>query len=191
LTGVADIIEVAAPQDAAGTPGAGLLRDCPACGFRTARLSFGGCCSARCAEFLAAGGPPKSEQARRDDPFRLYPERIGPVGQLRGCDGCGLTFESRGLRLCPDCYLALGDKDDLRRYGPSVAERPVRRATCPICGGDLPMRAAGGKKSRAIFCSGRCQRRHARAKQGGLSAITRPPTIPGRNSAVIATEAAA
>jgi hypothetical protein len=99
------MIEVVAPQDAAGTPGAGLPRDCLACGFRTARLSLGGCCSSRCAEFLAAGGLPKSEQARHDDPFLLHPECIGPVGQLRGCDGCGLTFESRGLRLLGELML--------------------------------------------------------------------------------------
>jgi hypothetical protein len=167
-TGVPDMIEVGAPQDAAGTPGAGLPRDCLACGFRTARLSLGGCCSSRCAEFLAAGGPPKSEQARRDDPFLLHPECIGPVGQLRGCDGCGLTFESRGLRLYPDCYLRSGTRTicgvtgrawQSGRYGGRLV-----RSAAVICRCGLRV----GRKSRAMFCSGRCQRRHARAKQRGF-----------------------
>jgi len=151
-----------------------VMRACRACGFQFSHSEHGDCCSARCAAYLAAGGLTKADQVRADDPFAGHPERFGSVGQYVACAGCGLTFESRGLRYCPDCYLALGDKDDIKRYGPSVAERPVRRAQCQTCGAPLPMRGGkSGRKSLAIFCSERCRKRAGRAGKGDASPLGR------------------
>jgi hypothetical protein len=61
----------------------------------------------------------RDEAARLDDPFKDC--RFGPVGQFTACRGCGLTFESRGLKLCPDCYPALGDPVERKSQAPPPA----------------------------------------------------------------------
>jgi hypothetical protein len=141
-----------------------LQRSCKACGYGFLRSAFEPCCSARCADYLAAGGPDKATQARRDDPFADR-TRFGPVGEITSCRGCGLRFESRGLRYCPDCYVVLGDP--VERKTPSGAGRAVRKQVCQSCGGDLPAYLADGRKARqtSVFCSAACRlrahRRHA------------------------------
>jgi hypothetical protein len=106
----------------------------------------------------------RDEAARLDDPFRDH-RRFGPIGQFVSCIGCGLTFETRGLRLCPDCYPVLGDKDE--RKVPSSASRPVRKQVCRQCGGDLPAYRPDGKKARStsLYCSKACGWRAWRDQQ--------------------------
>jgi hypothetical protein len=136
---------------------------CKACGYGFLRSAFEPCCSARCADYLAAVGPDKATQARRDDPFADRP-RFGPVGQFIACAGCGLRFESRGLRYCPDCYLVLGDP--VERKTPSAAARAVRKQVCQGCGGDLPAYLANGRNARqaTVFCSDACRARAHRSR---------------------------
>jgi hypothetical protein len=148
-------------------------RSCRACGYGFLRSAFEPCCSARCADYLAAGGPDKATQARRDDPFADR-ARFGPVGQFITCAGCGLRFESRGLRLCPDCYAAMGDP--VERKAGCGAERAVRRQACQGCGGDLPAYSTTGRKARqtTTFCSSACKRRASR--RAGSVPDNRAPT---------------
>jgi hypothetical protein len=137
---------------------------CRACGYRYLNPVHGECCSARCAAYLAEGHPSKAEQERLDDPFADR-RRFGQTGVLVSCPGCGGQFESRGLRLCPDCYPALGDKADIKKYGnQSAAGRGVKKIACPECGGDVPAYGKDGRKSMAAYCSPRCQKRAARAR---------------------------
>jgi hypothetical protein len=114
-------------------------------------------------EYLAAGHPDKAAQARLDDPFADR-TRFGPVGQFTICRGCGLTFESRGLRLCSDCYAVLGDPVERRVV--SGADRPVRKQGCRVCGGDLPVYRPDGRKKQAtsLYCSVACRSRAQRQR---------------------------
>jgi hypothetical protein len=136
---------------------------CRACGYGFLKSAHGECCSARCAEYLAAGQPDKAAQARLDDPFSDR-TRFGSVGQFIACRGCGLMFETLGLRYCPDCYQVLGDP--VERKMPSAAARPVRKQTCRQCGGDLLAYRSNGKKTQAtnLYCSEACKQRAKRAR---------------------------
>ena len=142
------------------------LRHCKLCGahFLLKPENAGAvCCSTRCVEFLAAGVPSVADRERLDDPLRRL--SLGQFGQFISCQGCGLTFESRGLRLCPDCCLVLGDP--VERKVPSAAGRPVRKQTCLHCGGDLPAYRPDGRKVQGsvVFCSVRCRSRAQRRRQ--------------------------
>lgn len=92
--------------------------------------------------------------------------RKGPNGYFMKCAGCGFEFESRGLKFCYDCYAALGDKEDIRLHGlPSPETKAVgstQRKTCLQCSGDLPA-FSNKRRSKAVFCSERCQVRYRRA----------------------------
>jgi ribosomal protein L40E len=152
---------------AASLPSAGgvlVQHSCRACGYGFLRSAYGECCSARCVAYLAAGYPDKAAQARRDHPFADR-TRFGPVGQFTRCRGCGLTFESRGLRLCPDCYAVLGDP--VERKVSSIADRPVRKQVCRQCGGALPAYRASGRRklATALYCSPVCKRRAKRQRR--------------------------
>jgi hypothetical protein len=121
------------------------------------------------------GSPDKTAQVRLDDPFHDR-ARFGPAGQFTQCCCCGLTFESRGLGLCPDCYLVLGDPAE--RKTPSAASRPVRKQVCRSCGGDLPAYLPSGRKVRqsVTFCSSRCRLRAHREQRGSVfETDSRPP----------------
>jgi hypothetical protein len=142
------------------------LRHCKLCGahFLLKPENVGAvCCSTRCVEFLASGVPSAADRERLDDPLRRL--SLGQFGQFISCQGCGLTFESRGLRLCPDCCLVLGDP--VERKVPSAAGRPVRKQTCLHCGGDLPAYLENGKQKRrsVVFCSSRCRLLHHRRQR--------------------------
>lgn len=97
------------------------------------------------------------EVARRaDDPFRG--PRFGPIGQYRNCDLCGGKFESRGLKLCPDCYeirKAQPDFDDDRRWSSAAGRVTLKRLACLLCGGPIPAFTETGHKTRegTQFCS--------------------------------------
>jgi hypothetical protein len=161
-------------------------RSCKACGYGFLRSAHEPCCSARCADYLAAGGPDKATQIRRDDPFSDR-TRFGPVGQFTTCVGCGLTFESRGLRLCPDCYAAMGDP--VERKAGCGAERAVRKQVCQGCGGDLPAYSATGRKVRqsVIFCSPACRLR-AHRKNGSSETDNRPGRLEIADAPLAATQ---
>jgi hypothetical protein len=120
----------------------------------------------------------RDEAARLDDPFREG-AKYGPVGQLSNCRGCGLKFESRGLRFCPDCYSALGDPAE--RTAASAAERSVRKQTCRQCGGDLPRYGAGARKRMvtAVFCSPVCKARARRQRHRVPANRPSGATLPG------------
>ena len=160
---------------------------CRACGYGFLKSAHRECCSARCAEYLAAGYPDKAAQGRLDDPFRDH-SRSGPVGQFIACRGCGLTFESRGLRYCPDCYQVLGDS--VERKILSAAARPVRKQSCQRCGGDLPTYRPTGKKVQAsnLYCSKRCRQRAWRDRE---TAFGRSETMGGESGFRVREAAAA
>ena len=124
------------------------------------------------------GSPDKTAQVRLDDPFHDR-ARFGPAGQFTQCCGCGLTFESRGLGLCPDCYLVLGDPAE--RKTPSAASRPVRKQVCRYCGGDLPAYLPSGRKVRqsVAFCSLACKHRARRARAFAPDNRAPAPLPPG------------
>jgi hypothetical protein len=66
---------------------------CRACGNPFVPPGFDGCCSVRCTEYLAIAGQPVLGEpifCQRDEPIR--------------CWGCEVSFMSRGLRVCPECY---------------------------------------------------------------------------------------
>jgi endogenous inhibitor of DNA gyrase (YacG/DUF329 family) len=142
-------------------------RSCRACGFRFINSAHGDCCTARCAQYLAEGNPSKAEQERLDNPFSDR-RQFGPVGIYTTCRGCGGRFESRGLQLCPDCYPALGDRDDIKKYGAvSKAARAVLAKPCPECGGEVAAYTAEGKKNTATYCSNRCKGAAYRRRRDG------------------------
>jgi hypothetical protein len=120
--------------------------------------------------------------ASLDDPF-ADKTKFGPVGQFTKCRGCALTFESRGLQLCPDCYAVLGDK--VERKIPSAADRPVKKRPCQQCGGDMPAYHSDGRRVRtsARFCSESCRQRYAfvRAKQPPQPALAEGQISVSRN----------
>ena len=62
---------------------------CRACGYGFLKSAHRECCSARCAEYLAAGYPDKAAQGRLDDPFRDH-SRFGPVAILTAPPAPGL-----------------------------------------------------------------------------------------------------
>jgi hypothetical protein len=136
-------------------------RSCRACGFRFINSAHGDCCSARCAQYLAEGNPSKAEQERRDNPF-LDRRRFGPVGTYTNCRSCGHRFESRGLKFCAGCTNG-GVVEKRDRATAAVKTQP-----CPVCGGDVPAFTGKGRKSRATFCSERCQKRHERGQGAGF-----------------------
>ena len=97
------------------------------------------------------------EQARRaDDPFRA--PKFGPHGQYRNCDLCGGRFESRGLKLCPDCYEVRKKQpgfDDDPRWSSAAGRVTLKRRACLWCGGPIATFTETGRKVRegAQFCS--------------------------------------
>lgn len=97
------------------------------------------------------------EAAKRlDDPFRSA--KFGPNGQYRSCDWCGGRFESRGLRLCPDCYevrKAQPGFDDDPRWSSAAGRVTLKRKACLWCGGPIAALTEKGRKVRqgAQFCS--------------------------------------
>jgi hypothetical protein len=92
---------------------------------------------------------------RLDDPFRGL--QLGPIGQYRTCDLCGGKFESRGLKLCPDCYeirkAEAGFADD-RRWSSAAGRVTLKRRDCLWCGSPIPTFTESGHKTRqtAEFC---------------------------------------
>ena len=106
------------------------------------------------------------EEARKaDDPFRG--SKFGPVGQYRNCDMCGGRFESRGLKVCPDCYEIRkkepGFDDDKSWF--SKAEKPAfEHRLCQWCGAQID-RFRGTRKvpSNVQFCSTSHRKAHNRA----------------------------
>jgi hypothetical protein len=132
----------------------------------------------RAAPTISRRAVPTRPPRRRDDPFADR-TRFGPVGQFITCAGCGLRFESRGLRYCPDCYAAMGDP--VERKAGCGAERAVRRQACQGCGGDLPAYSTTGRKARqtTTFCSSACKRRASR-RAGSVPDNRAPTTYPSR-----------
>ena len=107
------------------------------------------------------------EHARRlDDPFRNS-LKFGPNGQYRMCDLCGGTFESRGLRLCPDCYEIRKQQpgfDDDKSFVSTAGKVTFDHRICLWCGAPIERFRDGRKISgRVMFCSAPHQRAHARA----------------------------
>lgn len=93
---------------------------------------------------------------RLDEPFRG--PKFGPIGQYRACDLCGGKFESRGLKLCPDCYEVRKTQagfDDDRRWSSAAGRVTLKRQACLWCGGPIASFTDTGHKVRlgAKFCS--------------------------------------
>lgn len=110
---------------------------------------------------------------RADDPFRGA--RFGPVGQYRNCDLCGGKFESRGLKLCPDCYeirKEQPDFDDDRRWSSAAGRATLKRRECLWCGGPIPAFTESGRKARegAQFCTPQHRLRWHRLDDDGRAA---------------------
>jgi hypothetical protein len=66
---------------------------CRACGNVFVPPGHGGCCSVRCVQYLEV-----ARQPVLGDP--VYCQRDEPIK----CWGCEVSFMSRGLRYCPECY---------------------------------------------------------------------------------------
>ncbi len=107
-----------------------------------------------------------SEQAKRlDDPFRAA--KFGTTGQYRVCDMCCGTFESRGLKLCPDCYEIRKQQpgfDDDKRFTSAAGKVAFEHRLCLWCQSPIE-RFRDGRKVRAdvAFCSKQHGQAHHRA----------------------------
>jgi hypothetical protein len=66
---------------------------CRACGNPFVPPGYDGCCSVRCGQYLEV-----ARQPVLGDP--IFCQRDEPVK----CWGCQVSFMSRGLRFCPECY---------------------------------------------------------------------------------------
>jgi hypothetical protein len=66
---------------------------CRACGGGFIPPAHGDCCSERCVHYLAVASVPVL-----GDP--IFCQRDEPIK----CWGCEVSFMSRGLRFCPECY---------------------------------------------------------------------------------------
>lgn len=103
---------------------------------------------------------------RLDDPFRGA--QFGPDGQYRSCDWCGGRFESRGLRLCPDCYevrKAQQGFDDDPRWSSAAGRVTLKKKACLWCGGPIAALTETGRKVRegTQFCERNHRQRWERA----------------------------
>ena len=133
---------------------------------------FGRFCSARCREWFDAGHPAH----RPLDTSRLCNLPIGPHGFLISCAGCGIRFDSKGLRCCStDCERSLGRKRELDAFLKDDPFRGVKRK-CVGCGGDIPNWRNGRRVSAATqFCKPVCQRKAA--KNAGLASGDQNPVL--------------
>jgi hypothetical protein len=66
---------------------------CRACGNPFVPPGYDGCCSVRCVQYLEV-----ARQPVLGDP--IFCQRDEPVK----CWGCEVSFMSRGVRFCPECY---------------------------------------------------------------------------------------
>jgi hypothetical protein len=148
---------------------------CFSCGrsfLYTTGNDFGRFCSARCREWFDAGYPAH----RPLDTSRLCNLPIGPHGFLISCAGCGIRFDSKGLRCCStDCEGSLGRKRELDAFLKDDPFRGVKRK-CLGCGGDIPNWRNGRRVSAATrFCKPVCQRQTA--KKAGLASGDQNPVL--------------
>jgi hypothetical protein len=147
-------------------------RHCRQCGHQfTARDELDIFCAKRCAGFWLEGVPTADEARREDDPFLANASRFGPVGQYTTCRMCGGRFESRGLRLCPDCYeirKKQPDFDDDPRWS-SAAGKATAARSCLWCGNALPAYRERRKvQSNVRFCSASHAEMYRRASPEAL-----------------------
>jgi hypothetical protein len=73
--------------------------------------SSAGCCSVRCTQYLEVARQPVLGNpvfCQRDEPIK--------------CWGCEVSFTSRGIRYCPECYF----KARAEIYAPDRTPTPVR-----------------------------------------------------------------
>jgi len=100
------------------------------------------------------------------------PMRRGPVGWFISCGHCGVEFESKGWRYCPQCMELPAEE---RREPLPSPTGPM--CQCPGCSRRIPKWRGGRRVSKATrFCSAKCANRARR-----LSDIA-PPGFDAPNS---------
>jgi hypothetical protein len=139
-------------------------------------------CSTNCVDQHDAGFTPRNQ----DHP--VYD------GVMLNCPGCNRPFRSRGLRSCSDKC----DREYLRRIAADTELAEIRATTgvslpkrgkpCqgPDCTKTLPPWNAKGRKNTARFCSGKCARNAAKAREAG-----NPPDVAGSMQEVPAAQGVA
>jgi hypothetical protein len=106
---------------------------CRACGNPFVRPRFNGCCSERCLHYLAIASVPAL-----GDP--LYCQRDEPIK----CWTCEVSFMSRGLRVCPECYFKARGVAEAADANASPATVTGKDAIGPEAGTATPARHEEG-----------------------------------------------
>jgi hypothetical protein len=84
---------------------------CRACGGGFIPPAHGECCSERCVHYLAVASVPVL-----GDP--LFCQRDEPIK----CWGCEVSFTSRGIRFCPECYFRARPSPKVREVGVGLTQ---------------------------------------------------------------------
>jgi hypothetical protein len=95
------------------------------------------------------------------------PMRMGKLGFIINCAGCGREFDSKGLRSCsPACEREARRREELERdldQYPGGRPEPAAKRRCHECGGTIPNWRKGKRvRKDTLFCGPTCQKRSKR-----------------------------